>query len=71
MTKYNSKFDASELFKELNQIKPANTHWTFTSPAALIGIALASFIIGMIIWKKCSTKQETPTPTPCRCLPSI
>ncbi len=32
-TKYNGEFDASELFKELDQIKPAEAHWTFTSPA--------------------------------------
>jgi hypothetical protein len=25
-TKHNGKFDASKLFKELNQIKPANAH---------------------------------------------
>ena len=35
-TKYNGEFDASELFKELDQIKPAEAHWTFTSPAAMI-----------------------------------
>jgi hypothetical protein len=38
-TKYNGEFDASELFKELDQIKPAEAYWTFTSPAAMIGIA--------------------------------
>ncbi len=66
-TKYNGEFDASELFKELDQVKPADTHWTFTSPAAMIGIALVIFLIGMLIWKKCfSTPQspETPTPAP-------
>jgi hypothetical protein len=66
-TKYNGEFDASELFKELDQIKPAEAHWTFTSPAAMIGIALALFLIGMLIWKKCNNKTqhvETPSPTP-------
>jgi hypothetical protein len=48
-TKYNREFDASELFKELDQIKPAEAHWTFTSPAAMIRIALALFLIGMLI----------------------
>jgi hypothetical protein len=55
------------LFKELDQIKPGEAHWTFTSPAAMIGIALALFLIGMLIWKKClSTPQspETPSPAP-------
>ncbi len=66
-TKYNGEFDASELFKELDQIKPAEAHWTFTSPAAMIGIALALFLIGMLIWKRCfgSTKStEAPLPAP-------
>jgi hypothetical protein len=66
-TKYNGEFDASKVFKELDQIKPAETHWTFTSPAAMIGIALVIFLIGMLIWKKCfSTPKspETPTPAP-------
>jgi hypothetical protein len=40
-TKYNGEFDVSKLFKKLNQIQPAETHWTFTSPAAMIRIALA------------------------------
>jgi hypothetical protein len=48
-TKYNGVFDASELFKELDQIRPAETHWTFTSPAAMIGIALVLFLISMLI----------------------
>ncbi len=64
-TKYNGEFDASELYKELDQIKPAEAHWTFTSPAAMIGIALALFLIGMLIWKKCfSSPQSTEVPPP-------
>ncbi len=58
-TKYNKEFEASELFKELDQIQPAETHWTFTSPAAMIGIALALFLIGMQIWKKCFGKSDS------------
>ncbi len=50
-TKHNREFDASELFKELDQILPAEAHWTFTSPAAMIGIALVIFLISMLIWK--------------------
>jgi hypothetical protein len=57
--KYNREFDASELFKELYQIQPAETHWTFTSPAAMIRIALAIFLIGMLIWKKCFGKPDS------------
>jgi len=71
-TKYNGEFDASELFKELDQIKPAEAHWTFTSPAAMIGIALALFLIGMPIWKKCfSSSQSTETPSPAPSAPPM
>jgi hypothetical protein len=71
-TKYNGEFDASELFKELDQIKPAEAHWTFTSPAAMIGIALALFLIGMLIWKKCfSTTQTTEATLPAPLAPPM
>jgi hypothetical protein len=71
-TKYNGEFDASELFKELDQIKPAEAHWTFTSPAAMIGIALALFLIGMLIWKKCfSTTQATEASLPAPSAPPM
>ncbi len=63
-TKYNSEFDASKLFKELDQVKPADTHWTFMSPAAMIWITLAIFCIGLLIWKKCNNPPEPPVPTP-------
>jgi hypothetical protein len=68
-TKFNGEFNTSELFKEHDQIKPANAHSMFTSPAAMIGIALAAFLIGMLIWKKCTNKNETPIPTPAPPLP--
>jgi hypothetical protein len=29
-TKYKGEFDASELFKKFDQIKPTEAHWTFT-----------------------------------------
>jgi hypothetical protein len=61
--KYNGEFDARELFKGLDQIKPAEAHWTFTSPAAMIVIALAIFLICMIIWKMCINKTN-PTKRP-------
>jgi hypothetical protein len=62
-TKYNKEFDTSDLFKELDQVWPAETHWTFTSSAAMIGIALALFLIGMLIWKKCFSKTDSMEPT--------
>ncbi len=58
-TKYNREFDTSELFKELDQIRLAEAHWTFNSPAAMIGITLALFLIGMLIWKKCFNSPQT------------
>ncbi len=71
-TKYNGEFDASELFKELNQIKPAEAHWTFTSPAAMIGIALVLFLVGMLIWMKCfSSPQSTEAPPPAPSAPPM
>jgi hypothetical protein len=45
--------------KELHQIRPAEMHLTFTSPAAMIGFALVIFQIGMLIWKKCFSKPNT------------
>jgi hypothetical protein len=42
--------------KELDQIRPAEMHLTFTSPAAN---ALVIFLISMLIWKKCFSKSNT------------
>jgi hypothetical protein len=46
------------MFKELDKIHLAEAHWTFTSPAAMIGSVLTIFLIGMIIWKKCCSKSN-------------
>jgi hypothetical protein len=56
--KHKREFDANELFKELDQIQPTEAHWTFTSPATMIEITLAIFLIGMLIWKKCFSKSS-------------
>jgi len=56
--KHNREFDANELFKELDQIQPTEAHWTFNSPATMIEITLAIFLIGMLIWKKCFSKSS-------------
>ena len=64
--KYNGEFDTSRQFKELDQI------WTFTLPAAMIGITLALFLIGMLIWKKCfSTTQVTEASLPAPSAPPM
>jgi hypothetical protein len=57
-TKYIREFHTTELFKELDHIEPAEMHWTFTSPAAMIGISLAIFLIGILIWKECFSKPN-------------
>ncbi len=62
-TKYNGEFDASEMFKELDLIRPAKTHWTFNLPAVMIGIALALFLIGMLIWNICFSKTDSTEAT--------
>jgi len=69
-----------KIFKDCRQstmasLKPGNfsknstrssldTHWTFISPAAMIGITLAVFLMGMVMWRKCANKNITPTLTP-------
>ncbi len=59
-TKCKVNLYASEQFKELDQTTLAEAHWTFTSPAAMIQIAVAIFLIGVLIWKKCFWNQEPP-----------
>ena len=49
--------------KELDQIWPAEMHLTITSPAAMFGIALVIFLIGMLIWKKCFNKPDNAEST--------
>jgi hypothetical protein len=48
---YNSKFDASTLFMKLDHLLPPEAHWMFTSPAAMIWIALTIFIIRVLFLK--------------------
>jgi hypothetical protein len=62
-------FDASELLQQLDQLdKPfQSTHWTFLSPAAMIGIFLLIALLSFTTWKKCCTKPmiqpALPAPT--------
>jgi hypothetical protein len=60
-TKYSCEFDASKLFKQLDQMAPAKAHWTFT-PAVMILISLAVFLTGTLIWKKCLRNSEPLAP---------
>ncbi len=61
-TKFNGEFNASELFKHLDKTQTTEAHFTFTSPATMILIALAIFLAGILIWKKCCQMPETDTP---------
>jgi len=42
--KYSDEFDASALFKKLDHLPPPEAHWTFTSLAAMMLIALADLL---------------------------
>jgi hypothetical protein len=55
------KFDASELLQQLDQLdKPFQlAKWLFSSPAAMIGIALLFALLSFALWKKCCTKSTT------------
>jgi len=63
-TKYNSEFAARKLFKELDQIKMTEAHWTFTSTAAMTLIIAVLFLLDLVIWNKYQQAVETPIPTP-------
>jgi hypothetical protein len=54
-------FDASELLQHLDKLNEPfqSTHWTFSSPAAMIGIFLIIALLTFIIWKKWCTKTMT------------
>jgi hypothetical protein len=63
-TKYNEEFNASELFKQLDQSLTTEANWTFTSSDTMIPITLAVFLVGNLIWKKCRQTPELETPLP-------
>ncbi len=48
-TRYNGEFDATILLDQLDQLdqrKTPDTHWIFTSPAAMVGAAICLFGVG-------------------------
>jgi hypothetical protein len=56
---YNGKFDATILLEQLDQLnqrgqdsKP-DSHWIFTSPAAMIGAAICLLGLGYCFWRCC------------------
>jgi len=64
-TRYNGEFDATILLDQLDQLKTSDTHWTFTSPAAMIGAAICLIGLGFCLWKCCcrSTTAKLPQPS--------
>jgi hypothetical protein len=59
-TRYNREFDGTILLYQLYQLKTPEEHWTFTSPAAMIGAAICLFAIGFCLWKCCCQTTTTP-----------
>jgi hypothetical protein len=51
----NGDFDASQLLKRLDNVqKPFSAdHWRFSSPAAMLGVALLIAVVLFAVWKKC------------------
>jgi hypothetical protein len=51
----NGGFDASQLLKRLDNVqKPFSAdHWQFSSPAAMLGVALIIAVVSFAFWKKC------------------
>jgi hypothetical protein len=60
-TRYNGEFDTTILLDQLDQLKTLDSHWTFTSPAAMIGAAICLFALGVCLWKCCC---RSPTVQP-------
>ncbi len=62
----NGDFDASQLLQKLHsKQKPflAN-HWQFSSPAALIEVALLIAVVSFAAWKKCCAQTSTTANIP-------
>jgi len=57
--RYNGEFDATILLEQLDQLdqrvqdKNPDPHWTFTSPAAMIGAAICLLGLGYCFWRCC------------------
>ncbi len=63
-TRYNREFDATILLDQLDQLKTPDTHWTFTSLAAMIRAAICLFGLGFCLWKCCCRSTMAPLPQP-------
>jgi hypothetical protein len=56
----NGNFDASQLLKRLDNVqKPFSAdHWRFSSPAAMLGVALLIAVVLFAVWKKCCAQAR-------------
>jgi len=63
-TRCNGEFDATILLDQLDNLQTPDSHWSFTSLAAMIGAAICTFTMGVCIWKICRRPKEPSTPTP-------
>ncbi len=66
-TRYNGEFDATVLLNQLDQLDQRNqdgkqeSHWTFTSPAAMIGAAICLLGVGYLMWRCCCRTANLTT----------
>ncbi len=65
----NGDFNASRLLAKLDlkQKQFLADHWRFSSPAAMIAVALLIAVLSFIVWRKCCAQTSAPTalsPTP-------
>jgi hypothetical protein len=65
--RYNGEFDATILLEQLDQLdqrgqdKNPDSHWTFTSPAAMIGAAICLLGLGYCFWRCCCRNSTMTT----------
>ncbi len=66
-TCYNGEFDTTVLLNQLDQLDQRNqdgkqeSHWTFTSPAAMIGAAICLLGVGYLMWRCCCRTANLTT----------
>jgi hypothetical protein len=64
---YNGEFDATILLEQLDQLDQRGQdgkqdfHWTFTSPAAIIGAAICLLGVGYLLWRCCCRTSNLMT----------
>jgi hypothetical protein len=65
--RYNGEFDATILLNQLDQLDQRgqdgkqDSHWTFTSPAAMIGAAICLLGVGYLLWRCCCRTSNVTT----------